>query len=153
MKRQLTLDEWFYHWLANEEKYLVAAKFFLKIYDICDKIVLQKGTRLAHKFYQLDLDSGKQTPNQRDVVKFIKNSCLSNSLKIHWVNEVEDLQEGIQRQLPAGDIYLVKICCQTVDRILITTDQTLHDNLSALITDLHITPVFAEQFIEEYLSQ
>ncbi len=45
-KKQLTIDEWFYHWMADENKYLLAAKFLMKILEICDKIVLQKTLAL-----------------------------------------------------------------------------------------------------------
>jgi hypothetical protein len=150
-KKQFTVDEWFYHWLADEAKYLLAAKFFLKIFEICDKIVLMKGTRLAHKFYQLDEESGRFPPKQREVVRFIKNQFLANSIKIHWIDEVPTLGEQTEAGLPRKDIYLIEICAQTRDKILITTDITLHQNVAALKPVLGITPFFAHQFIEAYL--
>lgn len=151
-KKQFTIDEWFYHWLADETKYLLAAKFFLKILEICDKIVLKKGTRLARKFYQLDEESGKFPPKQREVVRLIKNQFLANIIKIHWVDEVEQLGEQTEAGLPRKDIYLIEICAQTRDKILITTDVTLHENVAALNATLGITPFFAESFIADYLA-
>ncbi|MGB8191115.1 MAG: hypothetical protein WCF67_04305 [Chitinophagaceae bacterium] len=151
-KKQFTIDEWFYHWLADETKYLQAAKLLLKILDICDKIVLQKSTPLARKFYQLDVESGKYPPQQREVIRIIKSQFLSNSLKIHWIDEVDDLSEGIELILPRKDVYLVKMCLKTEDKILVTTDQGLYDSLIQCKPELNITPIFAEQFIENYLS-
>lgn len=150
-KKQFTIDEWFYHWLADETKYLQAAKLFLKILDICDKIVLQKGTRLARKFYQLDVESGKYAPEHRTAIRIIKNQFLANSLKIYWVEDVEDLNGEIEACLPRKDVYLVKICAQTRDKILITTDHGLHESLVGCFQTLGITPIFAEQFIGDYL--
>ena len=47
----LTIDEWFYHWFADAEKLTRASSFFFRVFKVCDKTVIQKGTRLAHKFF------------------------------------------------------------------------------------------------------
>lgn len=150
-KKQFTIDEWFYDWLADESKYKTAARLFLRIHDICDKITLQKSTRLAHKFYQLDEHSGKWPPEQRNAVRIIKNLFLSNSLKIEWVYDEPFIAEEIEAKLPRKDIYLVKICLQTTDKKLITTDTTLYKNLLDTKEALGITPVLLEDFLKEYL--
>lgn len=151
MKKQFTIDEWFYHRLRDEANYLLVAKLFLRIFEICDQIVIKKNTRLAKKFYLLDEESAKFTPEQRAVVRFIKNQFLSNSIKIHWVDDVTEFGEDVENKLPRKDIYLVQICAQTTDKILITTDGTLHQNLTDLKDTLNITPYFAEDFINKYL--
>lgn len=149
-KREFTIDEWFYHRLANEATYKPVAALLIKIFEICDKITLQKGTRLAHKFYQLDEESGRWSPEQRSVVKLVKNVFLTNSEKIKWVEENDAVEDETKSQLPRKDIYLVNICLQTHEKILITTDQTLHDNLLETQETLGITPIMLDQFIERY---
>ena len=150
-KKQFTIDEWFYDWFADENKYKAAAKLFLRIHDVCDKIALQKSTRLAHKFYQLDEASGKWPPEQRNAVRIIKNLFLSNSLKIEWIYGELGIAEDVKARLPRKDIYLVKICLQTNDKKLITTDKTLYQNLLDTKEALGITPVMLEDFLKEYL--
>ncbi|MBI1782127.1 MAG: hypothetical protein HYR66_12290 [Sphingobacteriales bacterium] len=150
-KKQFTIDEWFYDWLADENKYKAAVKLFLRIHEICDKIILKPGTRLAHKFYQLDEASGKWAPDQRNVVRLIKNLFLSNSEKIWWVYDEPVIAEEVEARLPVKDVYLVKICLQTTDKILITTDTTLYQNLLETKEDLGITPIMLEDFLKEYL--
>ncbi|WP_315824096.1 hypothetical protein [Paraflavitalea speifideaquila] len=101
----------------------------------------------------MDQESGKWTPQQRQVVRIVKNQFLQNLLKIHWVEETQEFTEEVEAGLPRKDVYLVKICCGTFHKILITTDVTLHQNVSDLYEHLQITPHFAERFIEEYLKQ
>lgn len=147
----LTIDEWFYDWFARPNKYLEATKFFYKIFEVCDKMVIKKGTPLAHKFYQLDLESGKWPPDQRKAVKFIKNLFLSNSNKVHWVDDVDEFKEDIKNRLPRHDIYLIEVCIKTNNKILITTDNTLHSNVNDLYETLSITSFMADDFIKRYI--
>ena len=148
----LTIDEWFYHWFSDETKYLDAVRFFVRILEICDKIALKKNSRLAHKFYQLDEDSGRWAPGQRNAVKFIKNAFLANSEKIFWIEDDQNFSEAINEKLPRKDIYIVEICFQTKDKIFITTDTTLYNNIDSLKNELAISPFLAKDFIHKYLS-
>jgi hypothetical protein len=151
-KREFTIDEWFYHLLAREDSYKATAALLIKIFEVCDKIVLKQGTRLAHKFYDLDFESGKWNPAQRQIVKFVKRAFLDNANKIKWVEEDVVFPEEIETQLPRKDVYLVKICSQSAQKLLITTDQTLYDQLLALKDALQITPVMLPVFSEAYLN-
>ncbi len=49
----LTIDEWFFHWFDDENKYKEVTKLFFQILEVCDKIVLQKGNRHNKKFETL----------------------------------------------------------------------------------------------------
>jgi hypothetical protein len=148
----LTIDEWFYHWFANSERFSEAAKFFLHIFEVCDVIVLRKDTPLARKFYQLDEESGKWPINQRDAVRLIKNLFLSNSNKIYWVENVQAFSKEIKQSLPRKDVYLVEICFQTQEKILITSDKTLYQSVLDLQQKLAISPFLVEGFIPKYLN-
>lgn len=146
----LTIDEWFYHWFEEGHNYKQVATFFIEILKVCDKIVLQKGTRLAQKFYALCEASYSYPPLERQTVKLLMRSLISNIDKIYWVDETEKLTENIVSRLPRKDVYLVEICLMTHDKILITTDFTLHQNLIDLHNELGIVVSFAEDFIQHY---
>ena len=146
----LTIDEWFYHWFEEEESSKLIAAFFLKVLEVCDKIVLQKGTRLAQKFYALCEESVYYPPIERRDVKLLMRSIIANIDKVYWVDETEKFTEEVANRLPRKNVYLVEMCKMTADKILITTDQTLHQNVADLYAELGIVVVFAEEFIDNY---
>ncbi|WP_153796715.1 hypothetical protein [Foetidibacter luteolus] len=146
----LTIDEWFYHWFDDEAKLPLVSALFDKIYQICDKITIQKGTRLARKFYELVDASSMYPPKSREEVKKITNLFIKNIEKVKWVDAVDDLQEELIPRLPRKDLYLVQICLQTHDKIIVTTDTTLYHNLLDTKPELGITVFMAEEFIHQY---
>ena len=146
----LTVDEWFYHWFADETKIDEISIFFTKILEVCDKIVIQKGTRLALKLFSLVESSIKYPPIQRERVKMLVRLFFQNSNKIEWVDVPIAIPADIENQLPRKDIYLIEMCLATADKILITTDTTLFTNLSDTQLHLNIFPFMAEDFIKKY---
>lgn len=146
----LTIDEWFYHWFGKEEYYESAAKLFLLILDVCDKIVLQQGTPLAKKFYALCEESANYPPGEKRAAKILMRLFLQNINKIHLVDDVEELAEDIIPLLPRKDLYLVQMCLQTQQKIIITSDTTLYKNLMETKETLGITPFMIEDFIKIY---
>ena len=147
---QLTLDEWFYHWFGDETNYNSVTKLFIAIFEICDKIVLQKGTPLAKKFYVLCEESINYPPIERSAAKMIARLFLQNIDKVYWVNEVEELNKDIISRLPRKDLYLVQMCLQTHNKLLITSDRTLFQNLFDNKEVLGITPFMVDKFINHY---
>ena len=148
--KHLTIDEWFYHWFADERKLTTVSALFSKMYFVCDKIVIQKGSRLAHKFYELVNASSMYPPKQREEVKTLVRLFISNSQKVHWVDEVEELSEEMIPQLPRKDLYLVQICLQTKEKIIVTSDTTLYQNLLDTKETLQIQPYMVEEFMKFY---
>lgn len=148
--KHLTIDEWFYHWFADPDKLVLASSLFEKIFTVCDKIVVQKGSRLAHKFYDLVNSSSMYPPKQREEVKVLVRLFITNRNKVFWVDEVEELAEEIIPHLPRKDLYLVQICLQTEDKIIVTSDTTLYQNLVDTKQFLGITAFMAEKFIADY---
>lgn len=146
----LTVDEWFYHWFADETKIDEVSIFFTQLLEVCDKIVMQKGTRLAKKFYSLVESSIKYPPKERQRVKFLLRLFIQNSDKIEWVNETVSIPQGHENLLPRKDIYLIEMCLSTTDKILITTDTTLFANLVDTQGQLKIRPFMASDFINRY---
>jgi len=126
-------------------------RVFLSILEICDKIVLQQHTELGRKFNALTTKTVSTTPGQYLVARLIK-LFLSTSEKIIWVNDVDEMSEALKARLPRHDVYLVQLCLKTEDKILVTTDATLYQNLIEAKDILGIIPVMAEDFVNAYLN-
>ena len=149
--RHLTIDEWFYHWFGENDTARVDAvnTFFIKLLEVCDKIVMQRGSRLAKKFYELAEQSTKYPPNNRASVKLLLANFYKLD-KVHIVDEVEILEDEIAARLPRKDVYLVQICLETNEKIIITTDTTLYQNLLDTNHLLGIRVYMANGFINSY---
>jgi predicted nucleic acid-binding protein len=147
----LTIDEWFYHWFGetDNEKVELANIFFLKLLVVCDKIVIQRGSRLAKKFHELAEQSTKYPPKNRDSVKLLLANFYKKD-KVYIVDEVSTLSAEITFQLPRKDVYLVEICMETNEKIIITTDTTLYQNLVDTNNILGIRVFMAKDFIQSY---
>ncbi len=146
----LTIDEWFFHWFDDESKYKEVTKLFFKIFEVCDKIVLQRNTRLYKKFETLTEKSAFYPKLQRDAVKILMNLFVRNSDKIFYVENTDTIAKEIMEQLPRKDVYLAEICLATHHKFLITTDVTLFDNLNETFVVLGIKAFMAEDFINKY---
>ncbi|HRH48700.1 MAG TPA: hypothetical protein PLP23_08110 [Panacibacter sp.] len=146
----LTIDEWFYYWFADDAKIADAVIIFDKMFEVCDKIVIQRESRLAKRFHELFEASSMYPPIQRAEVKRIMKKWLTNPLKIYWVEKTEELSEALVAQLPSEDIYIVKICAATTDKIFITTDKKLFADLLRCKPELGISPYMADDFIKAY---
>jgi hypothetical protein len=146
----LTIDEWFYYHFNNEELLPITSKLFLSIFEICDKIVLKRSTPLAQKFHALVEASIMYPPKQRLAVQTLLRLFLQNSNKVEWIDDELELDEKIELQLPRHDVYLVKMCLQTADRIFVTTDKKLHDAIIALEDTLQIKVYLANDFMKLY---
>ena len=114
----LTIDEWFYDWFGYEQHYKATAKLFLTIFEVCDKIVLQKGTRLASKFYKLCEESNNYPPLEKSAAKILVRLFLQNLNKIHWVDEIDELPDNVVPKLPRKDLYLIQICLKTHEKYI-----------------------------------
>jgi hypothetical protein len=147
----LTIDEWFYHWFGetDAEKVELVNSFFFRLLEVCDKIVIKRGSRLALKFYELAEKSTTYPPNNRAAVKLLLANFYKRD-KVHIVDEVDALTEDVTAQLPRKDVYLVEICMQTSEKIVITTDETLHQNLVDTKEILGIRVYMAKDFIKAY---
>ncbi len=146
----LTIDEWFYYHFSNEALIPETSKLFLSIFEVCDKIVLQRGTPLAKKFHDLVEASVMYPPIQREAVRTLMRLFIQNSNKIMWAEEEIELPEDIEVKLPRHDVYLVKMCLQTANKIFITTDGKLYNAISELSDTLQIKVYMAEDFISKY---
>ncbi len=146
----LTIDEWFFHWFEDEKKYKSVTKLFIQILEVCDKIVLQKGTRHNTKFETLAEKSAYYPKIQRDAVKVLMNLFLRNSDKIHYVDNTEEIENTLKEKLPRKDVYLVEMSLSANSKYFITTDLTLFENLNETFNELGIKAFMADDFIAKY---
>jgi hypothetical protein len=146
----LTIDEWFFHWFDDEEKYKEVTKLFLQIFEVCDKIVLQKGNRHNKKFEILAERSSNFPKYQRDAVKILMNLFLRNSDKIYYVESTSELEKELNEKLPRKDVYLVEMSLAAKCKYFVTTDVTLFENLNETFEVLGIKAFMAEDFIKLY---
>jgi len=79
--KHLTIDEWFYHWFADSDKLPLVSSLFEKMFIVCDKIVIQKGSGLVHKFFELVNASSMYPPQQREEVKALIRFLLLTVIK------------------------------------------------------------------------
>lgn len=148
--KHLTIDEWFYHWFADEEKLPLVSRLFIRIFEVCDKIVIKRDNRHAHKFYELVDESSMYPPKQRQAVKTIVRLFITNSNKVFWVDDVPHIANEIELLLPRKDVYLVQICLASNDKIFVTSDTTLYQNLIDIFAQLNIQVYMAEDFMNRY---
>ncbi len=148
--KHLTIDEWFYHWFDDEEKLPLVSKLFIQIFEVCDTIVFQKGNRHAHKFFELANKSSMYPPKNRQAVKAIMQLFITNSLKIHYIDDVPEIGKEIIPLLPRKDVYLVQLCLASNDKIFVTSDGTLYQNLKDTFMQLNIRVYMAEDFMNQY---
>lgn len=148
--KHLTIDEWFYHWFADEEKLPLVSNLFDQIFLICDKLVVHKGSRLAHKFFELVNASSMYPPRQREEVKEIVRKFITNPKKVLFVEQVPELWDEVIPLLPRKDLYIVQMCLASIDKIVITSDTTLYQNLIDTFTELNIQVYMVEDFMNRY---
>src|SRR6185295_13284297 len=148
--KQFTIDEWFYHYLLDETKFQITAKFFVKVLEICDRVCMKDGTPLREKFFSLDKELSAKSPAGRLVAKTVVKGFISNLEKMEWINEEIEIPEVVT-DLPRKDIYLIKLCMATSDKIFITTDNKLKGALEKNASTLEIKVHHADDFMKEYL--
>ena len=146
----LTIDEWFYHWFDDEEKLPLVSKLLFQILEVCDTLVFMQGNRHAHKFQELVNKSSMYPPRNRLAVKLLVQAFITNKLKVHWLDDVPQINDSIIPLLPRKDVYLVQVCLASNDLIFVTSDTTLYQNLRDTYQQLNIRVFMVEDFINAY---
>jgi hypothetical protein len=148
---ELTIDEWFYHWFGESDavKVKLVTTFFEKLLEVCDRIVIKRGSNQARKFYELVEKSVMFPPSGRDAVKVLMANFYRFD-KIVILTEVTLLAEELVKRVPRKDVYLVEACLASNEKIIVTTDGTLFQNLIDTYPELGIRVFMAEDFIQQY---
>lgn len=148
--KELLIDEWFYFHFAEEDKWQKAAKLFIQIFEVCDKIILKRGTPIDQKFYELVEKSVLYPPKERLGIKALLRLFVQNSNKISWIEDEIELDKIVESELHKNDLYLVKMCYQSKDKIFVTTDNRLAEPMNKHKEYLGITVYMANDFMNLY---
>lgn len=89
-------------------------------------------------------------PRQRESVKDVVRKFITNPKKVLFVEQVPELQDEVIPLLPRKDLYIVQMCLASTDKIVITSDTTLYQNLIDTFEELNIQVYMVEDFISRY---
>jgi hypothetical protein len=148
--KELLIDEWFYYHFADEKKLKKVTTLFINIFEVCDKIILKRGTPIDKKFYELAEISVNYPPLQRSAVKTLIRLFLQNSNKISWIENDIEIDKAVEIDLHKNDLYLVKMCLQSKEKIFVTTDNRLAAPMNKHKNYLGIEVYLAEDFMKLY---
>ena len=146
----LILNEWIIHDLRGDngvKRRIETFQFLQQIEVKCDHIVLLRGSPWMRKAYKLMKDSN---PSHRLISKYIQSTFIINPLKHHTYepDEVPELSSELQEIVPDKDAYLIKLAKIDPKSIIITTDGSLLESISAF-KDIQIS--LREDFIASYM--
>ncbi len=150
IKKQLTIDEWICHYLADDSKYKDTERFLGRLLDICDKIVVKYNSPMYNKLWSICRNSAKWKPSKQRVAKFFINGFIKNQKKVEWIDNCSPVPTEYLEFIHTKDHYLVETALSTQTRMLITSDSTLYDTLHKLEAQLSIRTYMAEDFIKRY---
>ncbi len=146
----LVLDEWLWSDASGEngnDRQRESLEFVLAIYEICDRVVVVKGSRFEQKAESF----WKHTdPTRRRFARFFKESILYNSVKAELVDmdQLAALPESLIQDTQPEDRYLVQAHLALQGSTVITTDSDLKSAL-----DRHGLPCnHRNDFVSGYLS-
>jgi uncharacterized protein YpbB len=148
---KITINEWIFHYISNQEKSELVHRFLQKLLEKCDKIVLKRSSPLMEKIWKLSKISQHWEPKRRLLAKYFINSFIKNSHKcvILEDHEIRAIPQELFSIIPSDDIYLVETAYTTEDKFILTTDQKLYSILSSY-SEIKIELV--EGFLSKYLT-
>jgi predicted nucleic acid-binding protein len=128
----ITINEWIFHYISDQEKSELVHSFLQKLLEKCDKIVLKRSSPLMEKIWKLSKVSQYWEPKRRLLAKFFINSFIKNSYKcvILENHEIPEIPQQLLSIIPSDDIYLIETAYATEDKFILTTDQKLQTILS-----------------------
>jgi len=146
----LVLDEWLWSDASGEngtDRQHETLEFILAIYEICDRVVVVRGSRFEEKAngFWRHTDTAR-----RQFARFFQDSILYNSAKAELVgtDQLAALPESLVQETQPEDRYLVQAHLAFPRSTVITTDTGLKSAL-----DHHCLPCkHRDAFVSDYLS-
>lgn len=150
--RRLLIDEWLLHDLQGDNGRLAQARageLLEKIRQVCDHIVLRKGSRWAQKAYEL---MKYNDPIVRDLSKYLHLVILRDPGKCRVLegDHIPPLPAEVERVIPPHDLYLLETYATSQAELFITTDTRLLEILGR-IDRFNVNVALKELFLEQYL--
>ena len=144
------LDEWLWADLANEngsDRQAETISLLYAIYEICDRIVLVRGSRFEEKTVAFWIHTD---PNRRKFARFYQNAFRYNSSKTVLLepDRLPALPEDLSKDIASDDHYLVQAQLAVSASAIVTTDE----KLKAACHVHGIASKDRNEFVRNYLS-
>jgi len=146
----IVIDEWIVHFIEEQNKNKEAFDFLQKVYEKCDKLVTIEGGPLMKKIYGVMKGASNwRNTAQVQLAKYFIQNFVKNSDKFILLNEneLDDVPDEIQRQIPSKDLYLVQAHINTPNSVILTTDGRLKERVEA---NSRIGVALVEDFLDSY---
>lgn len=145
------IDEWLWSDLAGEndsDRQKETETLLLAIYEICDRLVLVKGSRFEEK----TIGFWKHTDiRRRRIAKFYNDSFRYNADKTLPLEQssLEVIPSEWASGVSVEDGYLVQAQLAVADSVIVTTDDSLKD-----VCEKNSVPCRSrDEFVSDYLSK
>lgn len=150
---EIVVDEWLLEYMRPNTdlmKTSIAIQFINAVVKKCDKIVIGRSTPFVSKFHQY---MGNFSWNTNFKKRFSKLNQLLfyNSDKTIIVDDsdMKELSKEIQEKTHHKDKYLIKLVYSSNNRIIVTTDQRLKEELQ---NEADLKIYLLKDFLVGYLS-
>ena len=150
---RLLIDEWLLHDLRGDngrQAQVRAGELLQKIRQVCDHIVLRKGSPWAQKAYEL---MEYNDPVVRALSKYLHSAILRDPQKCRALEggRIPPLPLEVERVIPPDDLYLLETYAASKAESFITTDTRLRGVLER-IEGFNVNTVLKEDFLAQYLT-
>lgn len=147
---EIVVNEWLLDYLCpgseKSEKEL-AIKFINAWEQGCDKVVIRRPSRFLEKFYQYWQKFGRDTDIKKRFRKLELLFYDSDKTIIADDTDVKKLPEGLEAKTPLDDKYLIELAYSKRDRLIVTTDVRLKDNLQ---DETNLKIYLLQEFLQNY---
>lgn len=150
---EIVVNEWLLEYLrpdaSIDEKGLVS-QFLNAVVKKCDKIVIRRPSPFLSKYYRFMKEFGRDTAFKTRFTK-LNQLLFHNSDKTTIIDDsdVKPLPREIEEKVPTDDRYLVELAYSSTDRIIVTTDSRLKEELQKKSV---LKVYLLEEFLKDYLS-
>lgn len=130
---EIVVNEWLLDYMCpntDPEKMSIAIQFVNAVVRRCDKIVIGRATPFVSKFYH-HMGSFGWDPDFKKRFSKLNQLLFYNSDKTIIIDDTsaKPVPKEIEEKTSQDDRYLIELAYSSADRVIVTTDQRLRDNL------------------------
>ncbi len=151
MKKEITLDEWIYHYAVDDGKYQIVDTFLEAVFKKCDTLVVKRSSPIIKKLWSICSECYYWPPPKLIVAKYLIQYFIKNLDKFKFILTEKKIPENVVNDLPNKDIYIVETALNTRSRIIVTTDSGLIESVKRNKDSLGIKIYHVDEFLKEYL--
>lgn len=150
----IVIDEWLFEDLLGTyglDRQIQTFSFIQKMYSICDRFVILRGSKFQEKYTQF-IKKSQANPLLKFYSNFFRNFFITNSRKIEWINPTRliPLSKSLMKKVNIDDHYLFQTHFCIKNSFILTTDMRLIDavrNVSSVIIKSRDT------YVKQYLAE